>query len=91
MTPFGFRAFSGPFENLGKGPFMALSAALAGVCALDVLAGIWLWRGRRRGATLGLVTTPLAFGLSLGFALPFQLVGIPIRAALALAARRGLP
>jgi hypothetical protein len=91
MTPFGFRAFSGPFEDLGRGPFMLLAGALAGVCALDVLAGVWLWQGRRRGATLGLATTPLAFGLSLGFALPFQLVGIPIRAALALAARRRLP
>jgi hypothetical protein len=90
MTPFGFRSLSGPFEQLGPDPFMALGWALVGVCALDVLAGIWLWQGRRRGAWLGLATTPFALGLGAGFALPFLLLGAPIRAALVIAGRRSL-
>ena len=90
MTPFGFRSLSGPFEQLGLGPFTALGWALVGVCVLDVLAGIWLLQGRRRGAWLGLTTTPLALGLGVGFALPFLLLGAPIRAWLAMAGRRSL-
>jgi hypothetical protein len=90
MTPWGFRSLSGPFEQLGREPFTALGVGLVGVCALDVLAGVWLWQGRRRGARLGLATTVPALGLGAGFALPFLLVGVPIRVALVLAGRRGL-
>jgi hypothetical protein len=84
MTPWGFRAFSGPFEALGPAVFTALGSALVGVCALDVVAGFRLWRGERAGARLGLATTPLALALGAGFALPFLLIPAPIRAALIL-------
>jgi hypothetical protein len=90
MTPWGFRSLSGPFEGLGPGPFAILGWALVGVCVLDVVAGIWLWQGRRRGAWLGIVTTPLALGLGAGFALPILLLGAPIRAWLVLAGLRSL-
>ena len=91
MTPFGFRSLAGgPFEQLTPDQFTALGWALVGVCALDVGAGVWLWQGRRKGAVLGLVTDPIAFALGAGFALPFMLVGVPIRAALVLAGRRSL-
>jgi hypothetical protein len=90
MTPWGFRSMSGPFEELGPQPFVAFGSALVGVCILDLLAGIWLWQGKRRGARLGLATSPLALALGLGFALPFLLAGVPIRAALVLAGRRSL-
>jgi hypothetical protein len=90
MTPWGFRSLSGPFEQLGPGPFTALGWALVGVCVLDVVAGIWLWQRRRRGAWLGILTTPLALGLGVGFALPFLLIGAPIRAWLVLAHRPNL-
>ena len=91
MTPWGFRALGGgPFEQLGSVPFTALGWSLVLVSALDVLAGIWLWQGRRRGLRLALATTVPAFGLSVGFALPFLLVGVPIRLALAVAGRRRL-
>jgi hypothetical protein len=90
MTPWGFRAFAGRFEGLGPERFAALGIGLMGVCALDVVAGIWLWQGRRRGATLALATSPLAFGLAVGFELPFLLGPVPIRTALILAARRSL-
>jgi hypothetical protein len=90
MTPWGFRSLSGPFEQLGRKPFIALGLGLVGVCALDVVAGAWLWQGRRLGARLGLATTIPALALAAGFALPFLLAGVPIRAALVLAGRRNL-
>ena len=90
MTPWGFRALAGPFETVGAGRFIALGWSLVVVCALDVLAGRWLWQGRRRGAALGLATTPAAFVLGAGFALPFLLIGLPIRVALILIGRRSL-
>ena len=57
---------------------------------LDVLAAFWLWQRRRRGAVLGLATTPLALGLGAGFALPFLLLGVPIRVGLVVAGRDAL-
>jgi hypothetical protein len=90
MTPFGFRAFSGPFERLGTAVFSALLAGFAGICALDLVAATWLWQGRRRGATLGSLTSIPAFALSLGFALPIMLIGVPVRVALMLSGRRAL-
>ena len=90
MTPWGFRSMAGPFESLPAGSFAALGWGLVATCAVDVLAGLWLWQGRRRGAALGLTTNLVGLVLSLGFALPFLLVGIPIRAALVLVGRSSL-
>lgn len=91
MTPFGFRSMSGgPFEALAPDRFAALGWALVGVSALDILAGAWLWQGRRRGLRLGLATTLPALALGIGFALPFLLAGVPLRVALVLAGRRSL-
>jgi hypothetical protein len=90
MTPFGFRSMSGPFEQLDPNAFTILGWSLVGVSALEVVAGTLLWRRRRRGAWLGLATTPLALGLGVGFDLPFLLVGAPLSAALVVAGRRGL-
>ena len=90
MTPWGFRSMAGPFEELGQQTFSVLGWALVAICALDVLAGIWLMQRRRRGFRLGLVTAVPQFALGLGFALPFLLVGIPIRVVLAIAGHRSL-
>jgi hypothetical protein len=90
MSPFGWRLMDGPVSQLGPGPFTSLGWALVSVSALDVLAGRWLWQGRRRGLVLGLATTIPAFALGVGFALPLLLVGVPIRTALALAGSRTL-
>ena len=79
MTPFGFRSHSGPFERYGEPAFMALGAVLVASCAVDALAGAWLWRGRRRGAIVGLAATPLALFMAYGFAFPLLLAAIPIR------------
>lgn len=90
MSPFGWRYMSGPFEQLGPERFTALGWALVGVSALDVVAGIWLWQGRRRGLGLGLATTVPAFMLGAGFELPLLLVGVPLRAVLDMAGSRSL-
>lgn len=95
MTPFGFRSMAGgPFEQLGtevgRERFTMFGWALVGISALDVVAGIWLWQGRRRGAWLGLATSPVTLALGIGFALPFLLVAAPIRAALVLVGHRAL-
>jgi hypothetical protein len=90
MTPFGFRSLAGPFEELGPEQFSALGWSLVAVCAVDVVAGLWLAKGRRRGAVLGVATDPAALALASGFALPFLLVGVPLRVGLVLVGRRGL-
>ena len=90
MTPWGFRSMSGPFEELGQETFSVLGWALVAICALDVLAGIWLVQRRPRGFGLGLVTAVPQLALGLGFALPFLLVSVPIRLVLAVAGRRSL-
>ena len=79
MTPWGFRAFSGPFERLGPTAFGILGVALMGVCAVEAVA-------RRRGATLGLAITPATLVLGMGFALPFMLAPLPVRTGIVLAA-----
>lgn len=89
-SPLGWRYMAGPFEQLGPERFTALGWALFGVSALDVVAGICLWQNRQRGLGLGLATTVPAFVLGAGFALPLLLVGVPIRAALAIAGGHSL-
>ena len=87
---FWFRSLAGPFLQLGPEAFRALGWTFVAVCAVDVVAGLGLWRGRRWGARLGLVTSPLTFALGVGFALPLVLVGVPVRVALVLLGRRSL-
>ena len=88
MTPFGFRALSGPFEGLGNTWLSVLGWLFVALCAVETVAGWRMWMGRRGGAALGLVTTPLAVVLGLGFDLPFYLASIPLRIALLALGRR---
>jgi hypothetical protein len=88
MTPFGFRAMSGPFERLGPETFGALMLAFGVVCAADVAAGAWTWRGNPSGRRLAAIATPPGAVLGLGFALPFYLAAIPAWSALLLFGRR---
>jgi hypothetical protein len=91
MTPWGFRAFEGgPFDRVDPVMFAALGWALVGVCAADAVAGIWLLRGERRGAVLGLAMTPAALVLGTGYLLPLLLIPIPIRTSIVVAAWRRL-
>ena len=88
MTPWGFRAMSGPFERLGPDAFNALVVAFAAVCAADVAAGVLTWRNDPRGPRLAAVATPPGLILGLGFALPFYLAAIPAWSALLVVGRR---
>jgi|RhiMethySRZTD1v2_1073278.scaffolds.fasta_scaffold281792_3 hypothetical protein len=91
MTPFGFRAFAGgPFDELRPDTFKAMGWLLVATSVLDVAAGTWLWNGQRRGGRLALATSPVSLALSFGFALPFLMVGVPLRAALIAVGRRWL-
>jgi hypothetical protein len=88
MTPWGFRAYAGPFEQLGTDAFTALAWSFAGVCAVEVVAGSLLWRGDPRGARLAAAATPPGVALGLGFALPIYLASIPLRSAALLTGAR---
>lgn len=90
MSPFGWRYMAGPVEQLGPLPFIALGWILVAVCVLDVVAGRWLWQGRRRALQLAVATNACALALGLGFGLPLLIVGVPLRAVLAWASRGGL-
>ena len=88
MTPWGFRVYSGPFEELGPERFKALAWAFALVCLADVIAGLLTWRGDRRGPRIAAVATPPGVVLGLGFALPIYLASIALRSVLLIAGRR---
>lgn len=88
MTPWGFRAYSGPFESLGAERFKALLWAFAAVCVADVVAGLLAWRGDRRGPRIAAVATPPGVALGLGFALPIYLASIVLRSILLVVGRR---
>ena len=90
MTPFGFRAFSGPFESAGKDGLLILLAGMAAVSAVDAVAGVQLLRGRRSGFDLGFLTALPSYALSIGFFLPIMLVGVPLRLVLSVLGRRAL-
>jgi hypothetical protein len=90
MTPWGFRSMAGPAEALGRSGFVALGWTLVAVSAVDAVAGILLWRGRRGGAALAAGTALPTFGLGVAFALPFLLVAVPLRVALLIVGRRHL-
>ena len=90
MSPFGWRHMAGPAEQLGPEAFAVLGWTFVAVCAADVVAGVGLRRGRRWGARLGLVTSPVALAFGVGFDLPLVLIGVPLRVALLLAGRRSL-
>jgi len=94
MTPFGWRLLGGPDEQIGTDTLMGLGrvlgGALIGVSLLDLVAGIWLRQGRRRGASRGIATTPISLLLGTLFVVPALWVIPPVRALLALAGWRRL-
>lgn len=90
MTPWGFRALDGPLARIGTTQTFVLGGALAASELTGLVAGLGLWRGRRWAGRVGLAITPISLALGVGFELPFLLVGIPLRVATLLIARRHL-
>ena len=79
MTPWGFRSMSGPAEELGRTGFVVLGAGLVIACVVDALASAGIWRRQRRAGVLAAATGVAQLALGLAFALPFLLLGVPIR------------
>ena len=94
MTPFGWRLLGGPYEQIGTdmltGLGRVLGIALIVVSISDLVAGIWLRQGRRRGAMLGVATTPISLLLGTLFVVPALWIIPPVRAFLAIAGWRRL-
>ena len=94
MTPFGWRLLGGPYEQIGTdtltGLGRALGIALIVTSVLDLAAGVWLRQGRRRGAMLGVATTPISLLLGTLFVVPALWIIPPVRAVLAIAGWRRL-
>jgi hypothetical protein len=88
MTPWGFRAYSGPFESPGPERFKLLAWAFAVLCLTDAVAGVLTWRGDRRGPRLAAAMTPPELVLGLGFALPIYLASVVLRSILLVTGRR---
>ncbi len=94
MTPFGWRLLGGPYEQIGTDTLTGLGRVLGGalvvVSVFDLVAGVWLRQGRRRGAMLGVATTPISLLLGTLFVVPALWVIPPVRAVLAIAGWRRL-
>ena len=94
MTRFGWRLLGGPHPEIGTDRLTPLGLALAwlliAVSIVDVVIGVLLWQGRRRGAVLALVMAPASFALGWLFALPYLIVMAPLRAIAVVVARRDL-
>ena len=94
MTPFGWRLLGGPYEQIGTdtltGLGRVLGTALIVTAVLDVVAGVWLRQGRRRGVVLGVATTPVSLLLGTLFVVPALWIIPPVRAVLAIAGWRRL-
>jgi hypothetical protein len=49
-----FRALAGPFEALGMDAMIVLALLFSAINLLQILAGWWLWKSRRKGGILGI-------------------------------------
>lgn len=66
----GIRLLAGPFEQLGINALIVAGMLYVSVSAFKILAGFWLWHGRKDGAVLGFVLLGLSVMFWYGFALP---------------------
>lgn len=78
----GIRAFSGPFERLGLDAFSRLLVAFGVLSLLEVLPGIWIWQGLKKGAYVGMLLSAINLPFWIGFSLPIPLVLGPLRVLL---------
>ena len=68
-------------ERLGMDFMIRASIVFEIVCALEALAGYWLWKSDKRGGRLGLILLPVGLLFWILFELPIFLVVGPLRAA----------
>jgi hypothetical protein len=80
---FGIDMMAGPFSER-FGVYRAIIAALpwAVVNVLEMLAGYWIWKSRKRGGALALVLLPLGAIFWIGYALPVMVLIGPLRVLL---------
>jgi hypothetical protein len=80
---FGIKMLAGPFsERLGLDAALAATIPWGIVNVLEMLAGYWLWRSRKRGAVLGLLLFPAGAIFWIGYALPIMIVIGPLKVLL---------
>ncbi len=80
---FGIGMLGGPFsERLGLGAAILATVPWGVVNALEMLAGYWLWKSRKRGGVLALVLFPAGMLFWIGYALPIMVVVGPLRVLL---------
>ena len=74
----GFRALSGPFEELGLNALIVAGIIFATISLLKLLAAYWTWHLRRDGLVLELILLAISAIFWYGFALPLgPLFGLP--------------
>jgi hypothetical protein len=79
----GITMLGGPFsERFGRETAIAATVPWGVVNGLEMLAGYWLWRSRKRGGVLGLVLFPAGMLFWVGYALPIMVVIGPLRVLL---------
>lgn len=87
----GFPAYGGGvFERVGIASTVPLLAGFLVVCALEVLAGAWLWGGSQGAAVFALALLAPAMVYWIGFSLPFGPVFGLASALLILSSWKGL-
>jgi hypothetical protein len=87
----GFPTYGdGPFERWGVPNSAALIGAFVGVCALEVVVGVLLWRGASVGPWTALALLPVELVFWIGFALPFGPLLGAVRTGLVIAAQHSL-
>ncbi len=64
------RALSGPFETLGMDAMILLALLWVAINLLQIPAGYWLWKSRRKGGTLGINLLAVSVVFWWGFGLP---------------------
>jgi hypothetical protein len=78
---FGITLLGSSFtERLGMDFMIIASLLFQVVNALEVVAGIWLWKSDKRGGRLGLMLLPVGLAFWILFQLPLPLVVGPLRA-----------
>ena len=74
----GFRALSGPFEELGLNALIVAGIIFATISLLKILAAYWTWNLKREGLVLDLILLAISAIFWYGFALPLgPLFGLP--------------